>query len=84
MTWSSSGRCRADGNARHIHEIQFVNGLKPGQLTAALRGEPVEARSSIAIRRRCVGREPAMNNGHSGASTRQVGLDAGVVVDRAR
>jgi molybdenum storage protein len=28
-------------NARHIHEIQFVNGLKPGQLTAALDGEAV-------------------------------------------
>jgi molybdenum storage protein len=28
-------------NARHIKEIQFVNGLKPGQLTAALDGEPV-------------------------------------------
>jgi molybdenum storage protein len=28
-------------NARHIREIQFVNGLKPGQLTAALNGEPV-------------------------------------------
>src|SRR6516225_9564358 len=27
--------------ARHIREIQFVNGLKPGQLTAALAGEPV-------------------------------------------
>jgi molybdenum storage protein len=27
-------------NARHIREIQFVNGLKPGQLTAALNGEP--------------------------------------------
>lgn len=27
--------------AHHIHEIQFVNGLKPGQLTAALEGEPV-------------------------------------------
>jgi molybdenum storage protein len=27
--------------ARHIREIQFVNGLKPGQLSAALRGEPV-------------------------------------------
>jgi molybdenum storage protein len=27
--------------ARHIGEIQFVNGLKPGQLTAALDGEPV-------------------------------------------
>lgn len=26
---------------RNIHEIQFVNGLVPGQLTAALRGEPV-------------------------------------------
>lgn len=28
-------------NARHIKEIQFVNGLKPGQLTAALDGKPV-------------------------------------------
>jgi len=28
-------------NARNIGEIQFVNGLKPGQLTAALDGEPV-------------------------------------------
>jgi molybdenum storage protein len=28
-------------NARNITEIQFVNGLKPGQLTAALNGEPV-------------------------------------------
>ena len=28
-------------NARHVTEIQFVNGLKPGQLTAALDGEPV-------------------------------------------
>ena len=27
--------------ARQIQEIQFVNGLKPGQLTAALDGEPV-------------------------------------------
>jgi len=27
--------------ARNIKEIQFVNGLKPGQLTAALNGEPV-------------------------------------------
>jgi len=27
--------------ARHIREIQFVNGLKPGQLSAALAGEPV-------------------------------------------
>ena len=27
--------------ARNLHEIQFVNGLKPGQLTAALNGEPV-------------------------------------------
>lgn len=27
--------------ARNIHEIQFVNGLIPGQLTAALNGEPV-------------------------------------------
>jgi molybdenum storage protein len=26
--------------ARNIKEIQFVNGLKPGQLTAALEGEP--------------------------------------------
>jgi molybdenum storage protein len=28
-------------SARHIREIQFVNGLKPGQLSAALDGEPV-------------------------------------------
>jgi molybdenum storage protein len=28
-------------NARNVREIQFVNGLKPGQLTAALEGEPV-------------------------------------------
>src|SRR5262249_61505540 len=27
--------------ARHIREIHFVNGLKPGQLTAALDGKPV-------------------------------------------
>lgn len=27
--------------ARNIKEIQFVNGLRPGQLTAALNGEPV-------------------------------------------
>ena len=27
--------------ARNISEIQFVNGLKPGQLTAALDGAPV-------------------------------------------
>src|SRR5437660_5614086 len=28
-------------HARQIREIQFINGLKPGQLTAALDGEPV-------------------------------------------
>jgi hypothetical protein len=28
-------------NARHIKEIQFINGLKPGQLTDALDGKPV-------------------------------------------
>jgi molybdenum storage protein len=28
-------------SARNIKEIQFVNGLKPGQLTAALDGDPV-------------------------------------------
>ena len=27
--------------ARYVDQIQFVNGLKPGQLTAALDGEPV-------------------------------------------
>jgi molybdenum storage protein len=27
--------------ARYVQEIQFVNGLKPGQLTAALDGDPV-------------------------------------------
>ena len=29
--------------ARNICEIQFVNGLRPGQLTEALNGEPVGA-----------------------------------------
>jgi molybdenum storage protein len=28
-------------NARHTREIQFINGLKPGQLTRALNGEAV-------------------------------------------
>jgi molybdenum storage protein len=28
-------------HTRHLKQIQFVNGLKPGQLTAALNGEPV-------------------------------------------
>lgn len=28
-------------SARHVREIQFVNGLKQGQLTAALNGEPI-------------------------------------------
>jgi molybdenum storage protein len=28
-------------HARNIKEIQFINGLKRGQLTAALNGEPV-------------------------------------------
>jgi molybdenum storage protein len=28
-------------HARHVREIQFVNGLKPGQLTGALEGEPI-------------------------------------------
>ena len=28
-------------NARHTREIQFINGLKPGQLTRALNGELV-------------------------------------------
>ncbi len=28
-------------DSRHIEEVQIVNGLKPGQLTAALDGEPV-------------------------------------------
>src|SRR5438046_2540706 len=28
-------------HARHVREIQFINGLKPGQLTAALEGEAV-------------------------------------------
>ena len=51
-------------NARHIKEIQFVNGLKPGQLTAALDGEPVgtviynaDARGDSA--RAAMGRRPA-------------------------
>ncbi|WP_022721157.1 molybdenum storage protein subunit alpha [Rhodopseudomonas sp. B29] len=29
------------GNARHIEKVQLVNGLKPGKLTAALRGQHV-------------------------------------------
>jgi molybdenum storage protein len=40
---------------RNVHEIQFVNGLKPGQLTAALEGEPVGTtiyRDRIGDRRR--------------------------------
>lgn len=28
-------------NARHIERVQIVNGLVPGRLTAALRGEHV-------------------------------------------
>jgi isopentenyl phosphate kinase len=28
-------------NARHVEQVQIVNGLKPGMLTAALNGEPV-------------------------------------------
>jgi molybdenum storage protein len=28
-------------NARHIERVQLVNGLVPGRLTAALRGEHV-------------------------------------------
>ncbi len=28
-------------HTRHVREIQFINGLVPGQLTAALNGEPV-------------------------------------------
>ena len=27
--------------ARHIERVQVVNGLVPGRLTAALRGEPI-------------------------------------------
>jgi molybdenum storage protein len=32
---------RAWHNARHVQRVQIVNGLKPGQLTAALNGEDV-------------------------------------------
>ena len=42
-------------SARNIKEIQFVNGLKPGQLTAALDGEPVGTvifNANAATRRR--------------------------------
>jgi len=28
-------------NARHIKEVQIVNGLRPGMITKALAGEPV-------------------------------------------
>jgi molybdenum storage protein len=43
-------------NARHVREIQFVNGLKPGQLTAALNGEPV---GSVVYRAPAAGAESA-------------------------
>jgi molybdenum storage protein len=43
---------------RHLREIQFVNGLKPGQLTAALNGEPV---GTIIYR-------ATHSNGNNGAS----------------
>ena len=39
-------------NARHIREIQFVNGLKPGQLTRRLDGEPVGTIIYNAAKRR--------------------------------
>jgi len=42
-------------HARHIREIQFVNGLKPGQLTSALNGEPV---GTIIYRRESPQGEP--------------------------
>lgn len=29
------------GTSRHVREVQIINGLKPGQLTRALAGEPV-------------------------------------------
>ena len=35
------GCARIHGAGANIREIQFVNGLKPGQLTAALNGGPV-------------------------------------------
>ena len=45
---SIRGRCRSTArwskswaNARHIERVQMVNGLVPGRLTAALRGEHV-------------------------------------------
>jgi molybdenum storage protein len=37
-------------HARHVKEIQFVNGLKPGQLTAALDGQAV---GTIVYRAKC-------------------------------
>src|SRR4051812_21277923 len=43
-------------HARHIREIQFINGLKPGQLTAALEGEPV---GTIIYNEERDGRRPA-------------------------
>jgi molybdenum storage protein len=43
-------------HARHVREIQFVNGLKPGQLTAALDGKPV---GTIIARDETSGRVPA-------------------------
>jgi molybdenum storage protein len=41
--------------ARHIREIQFVNGLRRGQLTAALAGEPVGTIIFNAGTRSCAG-----------------------------
>lgn len=43
---------------RNLREIQFINGLKPGQLTAALNGEPVGT-----IIYRATSNSAASNNG---------------------
>ena len=36
---STKARCRS--TARHLEHVQVVNGLAPGRITAALRGEHV-------------------------------------------
>ena len=41
----------AMGTARHVDRVQVVNGLVPGRLTAALRGEHVGTIIHTAARR---------------------------------
>ena len=41
MTPSSSSRCSISGPARHVRQVQILNGLVSGNLTRALAGEHV-------------------------------------------